>query len=177
MCTISFSQSTVTLKSGKVFTGKIISIEDSTLLLHDKESGEKLKINIDVIDTYTVNGETVKATNLERNTVTKSGEVLITTAGDELIKASSLYYSGMTLEVIGVASVIIGNIVFKDSEGDDWDKLNSKKNSRNAFTYAGGALCVVGIITSASGFKHIKIAGQKLNLVSTGNSLGLALKF
>ena len=71
------------------------------------------------------------------------------TPGQELVLASSKYYTGLTLQVIGSVLVGLGSI----SENDDY------KTANNFLKIMGGSLSLVGVGIEISSFIHVKRAG------------------
>lgn len=99
------------------------------------------------------------------------------TPGDELVLASKLYYSGFTAMVVGTSVALLAPNIMPYSKHASESAIKATDQDRNAIRIAFGSVAIVGLIIQTTSFIHIKRAGDKLNLISGVDGLGIALKF
>lgn len=163
----SHAQQTITMKSGQSINGQITDINDVNITVQTDSIGVvKLLIeNIENID-YHKNDNATTTVLLNKNS-----------AGDELIKASNIYYAGIGVTAAGIIAFTIADQLYKVNPSDSQKIQDWNLHASNTMKVIGVAVMGVGTIMQIAAFSHIGKAGRKLNATVNGNGLVLSLNF
>ena len=86
--------------------------------------------------------------------------ILLKTPGDELIIAQNHYYTGLAINAIGAATIMLGT-------------RQQKESISTSFYIVGGLIALTGTIIQIESHIHIRRAGVLLNYYGTGASIKL----
>jgi len=160
------AQHSVTLTDGRTLEGKILQIDNDTITIR---SGKEVFFCPPSQVTRYFNGTEYIDMRLQTAVLNRS------TAGDELIKASNLYYTGLIITAIGTGIMVIYPQLNPDGMNDTQKTLDMKASNRKIAVLTGGAFILAGTIINVSSFAHISLAGKKLNLKMGKDGLGMAM--
>ena len=166
------AQHTVTLTSGRIISGKILSVNDKEIII-EQDSITKYSCPLPQVSNY-YDGTVVRKPNGD---ISKKYNERYATAGDEFKKGSTLFYAGAGITCAGLATALIVPRFYQLDIDDTEDVVKWKTDLVKTLTLAGGAAACVGILIQISGVTHFAIAGSKLNATVNGNGVGLSMNF
>ena len=161
------AQHYITLTNGNIVLGKITSITGKNIHIISADSVHVYDVPTTQIVSYDAGKGIV---NVKALTETKVYVAEEATAGDELIKAANVYYTGMIITAAGILISSAGSYAYGTSETAD-------PKTQKAIVYIGSGIAVVGMIINITAFSHISKAGRKLNVTSGRDGLGVSMKF
>jgi len=153
------AQHSVTLKNGTVYVGTINAIYTTSIMITD-DKGTAHSFLLSDVDHYNNSGNATKEKPNQQGT----------SAGDELIKATNKYYTGMAITMVGLITSTAGSYAYGISD-------NADANTQKAIVYAGIGVTIIGAIINISAFSNIAKAGHKLNAIAGKDGVGISMKF
>jgi hypothetical protein len=175
------AQNTVNLIDGRVFKGNIKELNVNDLIITTLKNPQALISNDEVInqttDSTTLKFKLIKVKSFDKGQGLVFVENLINTPGNELIKASKVFYTGVILTTSGLIIASASPYTFKAKEGDTVEDLNKKLTSQKIMFGVGCGIVLVGTIIELTSFSHIARAGKKFNVIMNNQGLGFAYKF
>lgn len=175
------AQNTVNLNDGRVFTGKVKEINNNYLIISTIKSPYVLLLKDELIsqtsDSTTLSFKMVNINSFDIGQGLVYVENLFNTPGDELIKASKSFYTGLIVTTSGLIFAGASAYTNQPKEGDSEDELNKKLKSQKIIFGVGCGIVLVGTIIELTSFSHITKAGKKFNVIMNKEGLGLTYKF
>jgi hypothetical protein len=150
------AQHSINLTNGNTIKGEITAINPSNIHI----------VGTDSLSVYDVEMKQILSYDAGEGTITVAP--LISTPGDELIKASRMYFVGTIITAGGLIISTVGLL-------DNRENVNADK--KKALVVAGISISMVGVLQNIIAFSHIAKAGQKFNATISSDGLGVSMKF
>lgn len=155
------AQDKVELTDGKILSGKITLVDKEKVAI--STASKIYECPLVQVKFFERDGIVYDPSKLS----IESNKIFGSSAGDELIKSATAFYTGTVLMFIGSATSTFGSYSY----------AGEKKNSGKYLMFGGAGLSLVGMIVQLSSFGYIAKAGKKLNLSGSENGLTLNYKF
>jgi hypothetical protein len=163
---ISLNAQTTYLKNGEKIKGKIVGKTDSTVII-------KTWNNIHYYYNRIINISDIK---VDISSESKSSSIMIKepTIGDELKMTAENKMAGSIFCMIGIGLIITPTFMPEPKKLED---MQNFKDNNKTIIGIGGGLFIIGSIFHISAVNHLKIAGQKINLQTSKDGVGIKIKF
>jgi hypothetical protein len=175
------AQNTVNLNDNRVFKGQVKEINNNYLIITTLKSPQALILKDELInqtnDSTTLTFKMLNVNSFDMGQGLVFVENLFNTPGDELIKASKAFYTGIIITTSGL--IVAGSSVYTNQpkEGDSEEEINKKLKSQKIIFGVGCGIVLIGTIIELTSFSHIAKAGKKFNVIMNKEGLGLNYRF